>query len=76
MGARVSGELAKDRAGRREDPQAALGVLADPEQDTPGHLRSQTAVAEVAGAPWQRFHLRLLPQGQGSLRPRRESCAA
>jgi uncharacterized membrane protein len=27
-------------------------------------------------APWQCFHLRPLPQGQGSLRPRRESCAA
>jgi hypothetical protein len=26
--------------------------------------------------PWQCFHLRPLPQGQGSLRPRRESWVA
>jgi hypothetical protein len=41
-------------------PWAAAGVLAE----------------RLGAAPWQRFHLRSLPQVQGALRPRRESCSA
>jgi hypothetical protein len=49
-------------------PQAGL-------REDPSH--SHCSLFHPAGlALWQCFHLRPLPQGQGSLRPRRESCAA